>query len=94
MTNIICMSGGYDSTVLYDYLKKDEHLDLKVYHALYTKVEGGTYNLNEFKCLTQKFNNEIDYLAHFNLHLLGEDYIPNRNTLFVILLQNFMLESL
>ena len=42
MTNIICMSGGYDSTVLYDYLKKDEHLDLKVYHALYTKVEGGT----------------------------------------------------
>lgn len=84
MTNIVCMSGGYDSTVLYDYLKKDEHLDLKVYHAFYTKVEGGTYNLNEFKCLSQKFNNDIDYLAHFNLHLLGEDYIPNRNTLFVM----------
>ena len=63
MTNVICMSGGYDSTVLYDYLKKDEHLDLKVYHALYTKVKGGTYNLNEFKRLSQKFNNEIDYLA-------------------------------
>lgn len=81
--SVICMSGGYDSTVLYAYLKNNG-IELDVYHAFYTKDESNLLNLGETQKLVTYLDKDVKYLNHFKLHLIGEDYIPNRNTLFVM----------
>lgn len=80
MKHIVLLSGGYDSSVLLEHLKKDLNIHPLIFHEN-IKYPNGTSNQGETNCLSNESN--IFSTMYFN-KLGSSDYIPARNSILVL----------
>lgn len=79
MKHIVLLSGGYDSSVLLEYLKNDLGINPRVFHVN-IQYPNGASNQGETKCLKGLDDSVTLPFNKFE----GSDYIPARNSILVL----------